>query len=706
MNIVSIKNDIILFKDETLKILRQIEKQLLEKIKLKDIETESKIADFDSKLSKFQEMNKRMYESFIEQQLNIEKLNHLNEFKSKTEARFISMDAKLINFFSDIEYMKEKYNKLFSETLTVPGVIGKSCKYNSISEYISDSINCKVELVNEKDIIKKEVDELKIKNNLFEKNFNNSIDNSVSVCKLYTDTKINEIKNYFNEKFVELNNILTNTKIRIEENILKDEQIITNIKNEIKNAKEEISNIFNEKNKDIETIKNETNNKDNEIKKEINVIKKDFSQLKVNVEKHIINENKLEKKIDNADNIINNLLFKTDKIFNEIKTNNNNLYEKKSSNSFFNNKNYNSNSNINNQNLFITHNINNNDKNNNDKNKSISNLFKKRNDIYKESSFKLKENNVNNNKEKFHIKIGEKEIKLTDDDNPNNENDYYFSLNILNNNNKNKENNILIPNNATKNKYYSYNKDNKNHNYLSSRMMKLEEYDNGALNNDRKKNLSGDNNFSEENNSLTNNINYNIENSNIDKDSSREKKNNIYFNKKNKNTQSKYIIHSIDKENTLSNSKRKITNQNAFLYDKDKYTNKNKHNKNIAIKLIKNKKEKINDSNLKYLHQQSRTLSLYKEYYERKIKGQKEKSKLDEIDKIPKKISPVFGRTAYIKFNKENDDINLKSHHNGNMNIIIDDSIDKNIYDPKLYTICENSKKKENKEDDPINLSV
>ena len=54
MNILNIKNDIILFKDETLKSLRNIENQLLDKIKLKDIETNSKIADYDSKLDKFQ----------------------------------------------------------------------------------------------------------------------------------------------------------------------------------------------------------------------------------------------------------------------------------------------------------------------------------------------------------------------------------------------------------------------------------------------------------------------------------------------------------------------------------------------------------------------------------------------------------------------------------------------------------------------------
>ena len=53
MNISNLKNDINIFKDEILKALRGIEKDLLEKIRLKSIDTETKIADFDLKLSKF-----------------------------------------------------------------------------------------------------------------------------------------------------------------------------------------------------------------------------------------------------------------------------------------------------------------------------------------------------------------------------------------------------------------------------------------------------------------------------------------------------------------------------------------------------------------------------------------------------------------------------------------------------------------------------
>ena len=106
MNILNIKNDIILFKDETLKSLRNIENQLLDKIKLKVIEINSKIADFDSKLDKFQEINKRMYESILKQQINLENIKNLYEFKSKIEARMVSIDVKLSNYISDLSYFQ------------------------------------------------------------------------------------------------------------------------------------------------------------------------------------------------------------------------------------------------------------------------------------------------------------------------------------------------------------------------------------------------------------------------------------------------------------------------------------------------------------------------------------------------------------------------------------------------------------------------
>ena len=249
MNALSIKTDINLFKDETLKTLRDIEKQLLEKLKLKNIETETKIANFDSKLTRFQEYNKRMYESYVQQHVFLEKIKYLNEFKSDTETRLISFDVKLSSFLSDLADIKSRYDKLFLENLTVPGIIGTSCKFASISDYINYNINTSDQLKIDKDFMKKQIKELKSKNEKIEKNLAVSIQNTISKCKLYTDTKFNEIKNFYIQKFNEINEILDNTKIKIEENVLKNEQISNSMKNEIKITKQEITNLIEEKKK-------------------------------------------------------------------------------------------------------------------------------------------------------------------------------------------------------------------------------------------------------------------------------------------------------------------------------------------------------------------------------------------------------------------------------------------------------------------------
>ncbi len=50
-----------------------------------------------------------------------------------------------------------------------------------------------------------------------------------------------------------------------------------------------------------------------------------------------------------------------------------------------------------------------------------------------------------------------------------------------------------------------------------------------------------------------------------------------------------------------------------------------------------------------------------------------EKQNFKEMTKMPKKISPAFGRTAYTEFVKPNSNINLKNY-NVNANIVIDNN--------------------------------
>ena len=712
MNITNIKNDLNLFKDETLKALRDIEKQLLEKIKIKMIETEIKIADFDNKLTKFQEINKRMYDSVFEQQIYLEKINHLTEFKSRTETRLISFDVKLSNYLSDLINIKNRYDKIFLEQLTVPGIIGPSCKFKSISDYLNDTINNADQLKMEKDLMKKQINELKIKNELFEKNLVLSADNAISTSKLYTDTKVNEIKNLIVKKFEDFDDILVNTKSKIEENVLKNEQISTAIKNEIKLTKDEIINLVEEKNKENEKIKNEIKkNQNSEMKKELNEIKKNFTELKKNMEKQIVNAYKLgkNKNMMNSYNSNNNIFLKTNSnmITSETKIKNNfgetEIIKVTSQNT--DKPNFSSNK------LFTKKNSNNNININKSIN-TISNILKSQNDLNKYTNNINKDNKENDNQlnmqEKYHMNIGGKNIQIKNSERSSsniynnlkekkneNKTEYFTIKNPINTINNHQENKIIIPQKLS-DKIISSNEKNLLHiKKRKSRNKSFSKIENNIV-------LIEDKNLSNEVD--LNNINNNNNNNNLDEQKIKK------LNSENKNKKKKkYVIHSIDGENTLKKLNRKISEYN--------FLKKNKEKKNIPIKLMKNKIQSINDNNNAYLQQQSPTLGLYKEYFNRKLKEKKERQKLNEIINIPTKVSPVFGRTAYTEFIKANNDIDLKNY-NGNMNIIINDNIDENIdkfqyfntingeSSPKLYSKNDKDKKVEKIEDDSANLSV
>ena len=730
MNILNIKTDFNIFKDETLKTLRDIERQINEKMKLKNIETENKIANFDLKLAKFQEFNKRMYDSYVEQHVFLEKLKYLNDFKSNTETRLISFDVKLSNFLAEFAYIKSRYDKLILEHLTVPGIIGTSCKFASISDYINYSINTSDEFKLDKEFMKKQIKELKSKNEIIEKNLTISVENSISICKLYTDTKFNEIKDFYIQKFNEINELLEYNKTKIENNILKNDRITDTLKNEIDITKEEIRNLIEEKKRENERFNEETIITENKgIKKELNEIKKKFAELKTNIEKQIISVYKIGKKKNNL------TIYNNEKFNDRYSENNTNILL--NTNNFFNDLkvkksveetehitiNANSKDNDNN---YINDNNNDNDKNVNLEstsneyygksikyNQTTSNLFKsqKENNNNKLNNHKFRANNKNNTNEINILRKSSKQLKLREVKNiknsKGNNDDIKDDINPLLTIDNQLENKIIIPESLSINRSDSIKK------YMLNNNDKIS-INNICSNN----NLTNKDNYEESNNinnNTTNNTNNNINNINntINMSNTKERTliNNIYKKEKEKLSKRKYVIHSIDGEKTLSNLKRNISRFKNFANTIDNNNNNkidNMDKKNIPIKLIKNRMQKINDLKLNYIKQRSPTMKLYKEFYDKKVKKKNEKEKEDEQNKekkrsksdrnlsniklndvnlVPKRASPAFGRTAYIEFIKESDQINLKEY-NANMNINIETDLNEYINEIKyVHTI-------------------
>ena len=744
MNLSEIRRDVILFKDETLKAIREMSKQLFEGMRQKSNELDSKITEIESKLLKYKESNKRMFDIILEQKVYIEKIKNFSDYKSKTETRLLEFDIKLSNFFSELVNFKSHYDKIITQNLNIPGIIGVSCKYNTIADYIADNINKTKFLHGEQDKMKNEIFLLKKNNDNLQKSLNGVIDVSVSTTKLYVDARNNEITNALNKKIEQLNSILSETKNNLEENVYNKDDVKNLVKNEIKSSKKEIINIIEgnlkkkvklEKKDKTEKIDNDKDNKDKidknkndklanslEIKKELKEIRKNFNDLKTSMENKLMNTIKLiknQESFSSSKNINNNYSKLKRKTMNlqkknsinsindndsekqdniTIKSNNNNIesYFKKLQNNetkIFNNNN--NNNNINKDN---------NEENNKENNKQNNNIEETKETI---NSISYKYDNKSSNQ--YKIKTPDKTLNLKSSKLNSKLKGALLNPIIIETNKQ--ENNIIDNNPIMKNIYNSPIKENIKHrpNY-SRNETKYKTFSENKYNFAKK--------FLKENNH------------NMIKSESKKRNTKIYLNTKELEKEKKYVINSIksinvkninepvnniiyfenDNDNTFSKDTQSILRNNIQTDNSDKDKN------NIAIKLIKNKKQVIDEFNLNYIKQYYPTLNLYKNYYNKKLLENKEKEIKEQI-KIPKKIKPAFGRTAYTEFVKPNSKINLKKY-NGNVNIIVENNLDNFIQEREyFYTLNREStrhkslinyKNKKNKkiEDDINNLSV
>ena len=718
MNLSEMRKDIILFKDETLKTIREMGKQLFEGIKQKSFELDSKISEIESKLSKYKETNKRMYDIILEQKVYIEKIKNLTEFKSKAEMRLLSFDIKLSNFFSELVNFKSHYDKIIVENLNIPGIIGVSCKYNTIADYIADNINKTKLYHSEQEKMKNEVHVLKKNCENLEKSLNGTVDVAVSTSKLYADARNNELKNIIAKNIENFNIILTDTKNDIDQSVLKKDDVKTLIKYEIKNNQKEIMHILEEHKKQKDKENKDKDNKEksksdkiantNEIKKEIKEIKKNFKDLQTNIENQVKNALKMIKSQGNSkmNDISNNLLLKSSDSKNKENTlyNNDSLGQENSNNNI--GESYNKT--LQNNNTRYHH-----DKSRKEKGKEKEIFNTEGNKNEEATNFKKKANSKHYKIKSIEKALGLKSSKETNKLKGVLLNPIYLDTNKNEHNIIEAESPISKNKNSTNKEFSKPQKNSRNENryrtFSEAKYSFKKKY------------------FQDGNNILLNN-----------EETKKESK--IYLktkeNEKEKQEKKKYVIHSINSVN-LKNAKEPLNNPiNNNENDKDdtfssedkkffrrniKEENNDNDNNNIAIKLMKNKKQMINDFNINYVKQYYPTLNLYKNYYNKKMIENKEKERFKEKTKIPKKISPAFGRTAYTEFVKSNNNFNSKIH-NGKVNININliDNNFKNLVEERKYfytlqngkiryrsfTKDKNRKKQKNKEENLKNLSV
>ena len=261
--------DLIIFKEDILKELRNYKVKISNSVNV-EFEKYSDLLEKSNKNLNYYEKDKSLFMSkmdFVEEK---EKL--FNEVSNKTNELRNEVMINQLHISTcrkDIEDTCYKYDKIVSENLLVPGIIGKSCKFGNLKEYIvynkeemNNAFFGNRQNANDLTVLKRKVDTSTAQLNTRIKSLEYRLSNFIT-------SKYHELDGKFDRLYEELNKRMNSLSYEVNSNIEERKNELARIKNFVleENAKA-IEN--------VKAIKNDMIN-------EFDLMKKNFKKIKKNI---------------------------------------------------------------------------------------------------------------------------------------------------------------------------------------------------------------------------------------------------------------------------------------------------------------------------------------------------------------------------------------------------------------------------------------
>ena len=302
--------DNINFKNEVLRSLNQMKKELTEQINTNNSKNELLLKEMENKINNISEKNKLYQDSLAQQAIEIEKFKDFQTFKDKISTTIKSQENRIIDTKNQIYSMKNEYDRAFSENLSVPGYIGPKCKYRSIGDYLSSNIEIINKMKNTYSNINKDIAELKTKiNNNLKHCTNLVVEFGIEQCKNFLNNKLNDYQkqldfqiNELTEKFMDMkvSFVQLKTETKEFENLIEKKMEIVEI---VPTIKPDIETLISQK---INDVNEKINSNDTNC---CNLREKNYNELNEKITNNITEiENIKEtiKELQNNKNINNN----------------------------------------------------------------------------------------------------------------------------------------------------------------------------------------------------------------------------------------------------------------------------------------------------------------------------------------------------------------------------------------------------------------
>ena len=276
------------------KIKDELKEEILKEIEEKLEEFQNRNNSIIAESNKIIEENKRIFECFLQQKYQLDKLESLEKVVNKCNDSLVSHEIRISNNKNEIGVIKTKYDKIVLDNLYIQGFIGPSCQYKNLASYIKNSVSEFSKMKIENENIKRETKDFKVKLETATKNVTNLMDGGVLRCNNYTDNRINDFHMVLENKIKELGEKNMDLRMKNIQFQSKLEQQLKDLKNEFEEImlkqKEEISQMLNNKiehlNMSLLSLdKNPKFIELDEIKNKSNQLEKDIKEIKQHISK-------------------------------------------------------------------------------------------------------------------------------------------------------------------------------------------------------------------------------------------------------------------------------------------------------------------------------------------------------------------------------------------------------------------------------------
>ena len=302
------QTDLIFFKNQTLKDLKEIEANILSKVKAKTDQYDTKFTQMETKINIYSTKITELSQSINSEKNNVEKIDKLYEFKSSSEYKTSKLETRLKeiseNFSEEIHSMK----KIINESINYPGVIGPKSKFNDFRSFI-DYVIKSISSIN---VFKDKMSAFDIQS------YKTNLDKIIKSYKTEFDRYMSSSKNLVSDTFVVFDN--------------KVAALFKTFEDKLENEKNLLQKNIDEMNININSLKNELiykigihddenekkflnlNSKYDKYFSDIDLIHKKLEETDDNIKKIFIDyddkikeqENKFSSKLNNLLSALNN----------------------------------------------------------------------------------------------------------------------------------------------------------------------------------------------------------------------------------------------------------------------------------------------------------------------------------------------------------------------------------------------------------------